>query len=144
MRLELHEFGRATLEAEAQRHTLSPEEFVEQAARYYLADRCSGRAAHPVPRFARERTSPPQEWLAVELDLEQRSWRELDAESERQGVPVERLLEHAALYLIADLDSGRVGGRIARDLTQTEPEGPSCEQAPSSRSKPRLRSTRAR
>lgn len=144
MRLELSEFGRAALEAEAQRHTLSPEEFVEQAARYYLADRCSGRAAHLVPRFARERTPPPQERLAVELDLAQRTWRELDAESERQGVTVERLLEHAALYLIADLYSGRVPGRIVRDLTQTKPKAPSRERAPSSRCKQRFGSTRVR
>jgi hypothetical protein len=144
MKLELQEVGHATLEAEARRHTLSPGEFVERAARYYLADRCSGRAAHPVPRFARERTWPSQERLAVEFDLEQQTWRELDAESERQGVPVERLLEHAALYLIADLGSGRVPGRIARDWTQTQPESPSREKAPSSRCRPRLRSTRAR
>jgi hypothetical protein len=144
MRLELHEFGRATLEAEAQRHTLSPEEFVGEAARYYLADRCSGRAAHQVPRFARDPMSSPQERLVVELDLEQRIWRELDAESERQGVPLERLLEHAALYLIADLDSGRVPGRFARHLTQTRPRAPSRDQVLSPRCRPRLGSTRAR
>ena len=144
MSLELHGFVRTTLEAEAQRHTLSPGKFVEQAARYYLADRCSGRAAHPVPDFAREPTSAPQERLVVELDLEQRTWRELEAESELQGISVECLLEHAALYLIADLDSGRVAARIARDLTQTEPEPPTRERPHPSSSEPRPRSMRPR
>jgi hypothetical protein len=113
MTLELDEFGRSTLEAEARKHALSPEQLVGHAARYYLADRESGRPAHRVPRFPRQR--PPDETrLPVELDLESGTWRELDAESKRQGVPVERLLEHAALYLIADLDSGRVAGKLVQ------------------------------
>ncbi len=33
---------------------------------------------------------------------------------------IERLLEHAAMYLIADLDSGEVAARIAADATITE------------------------
>jgi hypothetical protein len=113
MTLELDEFGRSTLEAEARKHALSPEQLVGHAARYYLADRESGRPAYRVPRFPRQR--PPQETpMAVELDLESGTWHELDEESQRQGVPVERLLEHAALYLIADLDSGRVAGKLVR------------------------------
>ena len=113
MTLELDEFGRSTLEAEARKHALSPEQLVGHAARYYLADRDSGRPAHKVPRFPRNR--PADEGLmAVELDLESGTWQQLDAESKRQGVPVERLLEHAALYLIADLDSGRVAGKLVR------------------------------
>ncbi|HEY1276642.1 MAG TPA: hypothetical protein VGF25_17155 [Thermoleophilaceae bacterium] len=109
MTLELDEFGLATLEAEARRHSLSPDQLVGHAARYYLADRGSGRPAHRVPRFPRRRN---ESTVDVDLDLEGGTWRELDEESERQGVPVERLLEHAALYLIADLDSGRVAGKL--------------------------------
>jgi hypothetical protein len=111
MTLELDEFGRTTLETEARRHALSPEQLVGHAARYYLADRDSGRPAYRVPRFPRQRPAD-EGLLPVEINLESGTWRELDAESQRQGVSVERLLEHAALYLIADLDSGRVAGKL--------------------------------
>ena len=36
----------------------------------------------------------------------------LRAEAERQGVPVEDLLAHAALYYLADVDSGRAAHRV--------------------------------
>jgi len=36
----------------------------------------------------------------------------LRAEAERQGVTVEELLAHAALYYLADVDSGRAAHRV--------------------------------
>lgn len=110
MTLGLGGFGRATLEEQAQRYALTTEELVSRAAEYYLADRGEQRAAWRVPRFRREAGAPGD--VELELDLDPEVWEELRQESERQGVPVERVVEHAALYLVADLESGRVAPRL--------------------------------
>jgi len=36
----------------------------------------------------------------------------------REGVSVERVLEHALLLLVADLDSGRVAPRFVEDASE--------------------------
>ncbi len=117
LKLALDDFGRATLEGEAARYSVEPGELVGHAVDYYLGDRDSGRPALKVPRFDRTSTVAPLE-LVVELD--DRTWEEAEAEAARQRVSVERLLEHAALYLVADLDSGNVAVRIAADAAMAE------------------------
>jgi hypothetical protein len=112
LKLALDSFGRATLEVEAERYAVSPGELVGQAVEYYLSDRDSGRPALRVPRFGRTRAKPTME---LDVDLAARTWADAEAESKRQGVSLERLLEHAAIYLIANLDSGSVAARIAAD-----------------------------
>ena len=54
------------------------------------------------------------------MNIDDRAWDEAEAEASRQRVSIERLLEHAAMYLIADLDSGEVAARIAADATIAE------------------------
>jgi hypothetical protein len=110
--LTLDEFGRSTLEAEARRYSIEPQEFVQRAAEYFLAE-SEDRTAHRVPRFAREESGGVK--LPLELELKREVWDELDAEAARQGVSQERLLGFAALYLVADLDSGRVAERVLED-----------------------------
>jgi hypothetical protein len=39
-------------------------------------------------------------------------WSTVADEAERQGVSIEELLAHAAMYYLADLDSGRLGARV--------------------------------
>jgi len=108
--LSLEEFAALTLEAEAERYSVSPAELGRQAVRYYLSDRDSGRTALRVPRLSRSATRQPA--LELMLDLDADSWNELDQEAERQEVSVERLLEHAIVYFLADLDAGRVERRM--------------------------------
>jgi hypothetical protein len=117
LKLALDEFGRATLEGEASRYSVAPGELVGNAVKYYLADLDSARPALKVPRFARTASSPE---LDVEVNLDDSAWDMAEAEAARQRVPLERLLEHAAMYLIADLDSGEVAARIAADATIAE------------------------
>ena len=117
LKLALDDFGRATLEGEAARYSVEPAELVGHAVRYYLADRDSGRPALRVPRFGRSAAAAP---LELDLELDERAWEEAEAEAARQRVPLERLLEHAAMYLIADLDSGDVAARIAADAAIAE------------------------
>jgi hypothetical protein len=108
--LSLEEFGASTLEAEATRYSVSTAGLAGHAVRYYLSDRDSGRMALRVPRLSQPATRQPA--LELTLDLEPDSWNELDREAERQEVSVERLLEHAIVYFLADLDAGRVERRM--------------------------------
>jgi hypothetical protein len=108
--MSLEEFGATTLEAEAERCSVSPAELGRRALQYYLSDRGSGRMALRVPRLAQESGRKPAAQLR--LDLERDTWRELEEEAARQEVSVERLLEHAIVYFLADLDAGRVEWRM--------------------------------
>ena len=117
LKLALDEFASATLEGEAARYSVSPGELVGNAVKYYLSDLDSGRPALKVPRFARAASSPE---LDVEVNIDDSAWDQAEAAAARQRVSIERLLEHAAMYLIADLDSGEVAARIAADATITE------------------------
>jgi hypothetical protein len=111
--LSLEEFGASTLEAEAERYSVSPTELARHAVRYYLSDRGSGRMALRVPRFLQHVAREPA--LELEVDLDPDAWRELELEAERQDVSVERLLAHAIVYFLADLDAGRVERRMLED-----------------------------
>lgn len=48
--------------------------------------------------------------------MDAKLWADFEREAKRQGVPVERLAEHAALYFAADRDAGRVTQRILEDM----------------------------
>jgi hypothetical protein len=111
--LSLEEFGASKLEAEAKRYSVSPAELGRYAVRYYLSDRDSERLAWRVPRLSRETGRQPA--LELELDLDPDTWPDLDEEAERQEVSVERLLTHAIIYFLADLDAGRVELRMLEE-----------------------------
>jgi hypothetical protein len=57
-------------------------------------------------------------WVTVEF--EQFGWETLAAEAERQGVTVEELLVHAAMYYLSDLETGRVAARVFKQLEASE------------------------
>jgi hypothetical protein len=111
--LSLEEFGASTLEAEAERYSVTPAELGRHAVGYYLSDRDSGRMAFRVSRLPGG--APREPALELKLELDPDTWRELDDEAERQQVSVERLLEHAMMYFLADLDAGRVEWRMLED-----------------------------
>ena len=48
----------------------------------------------------------------VTADFDDFGYDLLKAEARRQGVSVEELLAHAALYYLADVDSGRAAHRV--------------------------------
>jgi hypothetical protein len=49
----------------------------------------------------------------VEVEFDEFGWELITAEAERQGVSVEEVVKHAALYFLADVDSGRFATRIS-------------------------------
>jgi hypothetical protein len=103
VRLQLDDFGKEALEAQT-RDGSSRDAVLGAAARYYLADRDSGRVAWRVPRFAR-RDDP--EVGETDVDIDEDTMKALEEEARRQGIAPGRLVEHAFLYFVADLDSGR-------------------------------------
>jgi hypothetical protein len=112
--LELDQFGRTTLESEAERYGVALGVLLRQAMYYYLADRESGRRGWRYPRFRRGKPAAAV-GLDIVVDVDDVTWQGFHAEAEAQDVPAERLLEHAALYFVADLNSGRVAARILAD-----------------------------
>jgi hypothetical protein len=115
MTLHIDRFGREALDAYSSRAGSPARSVVRTAALYYLADRGLDRPAWRIPRFSRE-VLPAGPVLEVELD--DRTFRTLEHEALRQGVAAERLAEHALLYFLADLDSGRVGGRLGEGFEE--------------------------
>lgn len=91
---------------------------IEAAIRFYLRDRGGGQPAWPYPAFLRG--SEVREEVELRLGIEQKLWREFEAEAERQDVSVQQLAEHAAFYLAAELDAGRITQRILDDLESAE------------------------
>jgi hypothetical protein len=104
--LELGALGREALEEQAGAHGLSVAALLRHSALYYLSERDAGRLAWRVPQFARSAAGSDREGrLEVALELDDDVWRSLEAESERQRVPLDQLLVHAAFFLINDLAS---------------------------------------
>jgi hypothetical protein len=50
----------------------------------------------------------------VTVELDDFGYEALVDEARRQDVPIEELLAHAAMYYLADLDSGRIAARVLR------------------------------
>ena len=111
--LTLGEFVAEALHQQARANALSSEEFVDRAVRYYLSERSTGRPARKVPGFVKRGS----DGRATELqcELEKALWDELEPVAEREGTSIERLIQHAVLLLVADLDSGRVATRFVRE-----------------------------
>jgi hypothetical protein len=109
MTLRLDRFGRQVLAEFAEERHDSAANVVRTASLYYLADRDSGRPAWRVPGFLE---APPAGGDRIEVDIDDETWAALSDEARGQGVEPARLAEHALLYYLADLDSGRLADRL--------------------------------
>jgi len=95
---------------------------MEGAIRCYLDDRDANRPAWLYPPFLRG--SEVQEDVELRLNLDGELWRAFEAEASRQDVSVQQLAEHAAFYLAAELDAGRITQRILDELESNEGPDP--------------------
>jgi hypothetical protein len=102
--LSLDQFGASALEEHAERYSVSPPELASRPLLPLRPWVRSGGAA--VPRLPTGAVRKPV--LRLTVDLDQDSWQELADEATRQHVSLEVLLEHAVMYFLGDLDSGRV------------------------------------
>lgn len=86
-----------------------------RAMRVYLHDKGTGRPGWHFPGFTRAAGSGSQEKTEVALSLDEELWSAFQSEAAEQGVSSEQLAEHAALYFVAELDSGRLTRRILEE-----------------------------
>jgi hypothetical protein len=107
--LRFDEFGWQRLESEARRDGAGLDDLLSRAAAYFYAERPTARPATLYPAFKPDARGEPRE---VRLEEDAETWTGLESEAQRQGIPVERLLEHAALLYLADSDSGRLAERV--------------------------------
>jgi hypothetical protein len=114
--LRFDEFGWESLESQARRDGETVEDLLSRAAAYYDAERPTRRAATRAPPFKPGGRGTPRE---VRPELGRECWERLEGEAERQDVALERLLEHAALLYLADIDSGRVADRVLDRAEET-------------------------
>ncbi len=109
--LYVNEFALERLEASVELEGVTAAVLVRAAVLYYLSERDSGRTAWAYPGFARG--EQPE---AREVQVDEEIAAALEVEADRQEVEPSELVGHACLYLLADLDSGRLAGRLASIL----------------------------
>jgi hypothetical protein len=93
---------------------------LSRAIRCYLEDADAGPTGWRHPAFAPP--LPTAERTQVEMSVDEEVWRALAEEAESQGISIEQMVDHAALYFAAELDTGRITERILEDLDD-EPRG---------------------
>jgi hypothetical protein len=112
--VELSSFSRESVAEQAARQRIPVAVLLRHAVLYYLAERGSDRLAPQLPRFAR--TTPlGDDSVHVEVDLEDAEWEAFERAAASAGVPLSRLLGHAALLYVAEVDSGIVARRLVDD-----------------------------
>jgi hypothetical protein len=109
--LSLGRFGRDSLTVRAAAEHLSPDALVSRAAAYLEREIGGNRAALRLPRGLPPSDGQPTE---VQVELTRAQWGRLEEEARRRGVGIERLLEHAVLLYVADLESGRLAETVLR------------------------------
>ena len=107
--LAFEEFGWESLESAARSDGETLDELLARAAAYFDAELPTARAAMLAPPFKPGGRGTSRE---IRLEVSRDCWERLQGEAERQGVSLERLLEHVALLYLADIDSGRVAERL--------------------------------
>jgi hypothetical protein len=115
--------GRFALRALAGEHAKGPEDMAARMVRaisYYLNDADSDHPGWPYPDFLRGRVGGPMQEL--EITVKEDLWAQFEVEAEKQGVTLQQLAEHAALYYAAELNAGRVTERILGDIKEDEAE----------------------
>jgi hypothetical protein len=123
--VRLGDFALASLESHGALRGIGVSALVCQAVSYYLGDRGSARPGWLLPRFrAGEEDGGPASELSVTLS--EHEWSMLVDEAKVRRAKVDRLLEHAALYYLADLD----GGRIPPPMVPATNEGVEEEASP--------------
>jgi hypothetical protein len=114
----MRSFGRETLSASARRQNVKTDTLVHQAILYYLSQRDVDRISVRVPDFVRSQQEPEangDSHMLVTVDLEKAEWAALAEAARAERVTLERLVKHAVLLLLADLDQGRVTARMLDD-----------------------------
>ena len=111
--LALDEFALEEVERLAGRLEVPRARVVARAVGYWLDEQAKGRlAARPLaPQEDRVASAPA---IPLAVDLPPADWEAVRQAADAYEVEPERLVTHAVLLLLADLDSGRLAARVAR------------------------------
>jgi hypothetical protein len=109
--LRLAPFEREAVDVYAASERVPAERVVLTAVLYYLRERDAGRSTWPIPSTRAYGTDG-----ILVVDLGEATGETLAREAGAQGVEPEELARHALLFFLADVDSGRVAGRLAQAL----------------------------
>jgi hypothetical protein len=126
VKVQLSEFAVNALEGEDGEGSEHVPARVLRAIFYYLGERDAGRVEWPYPAFMRG--AKAGELVELELKVEEKLWSALEEEAASQGVSTQELLEHAALFLAADVNAGRLTERILDGIANGEDDPPEEEQ----------------
>jgi hypothetical protein len=109
--LRLGPFEREALDRYGDSQRVTAVQVIRTAVLYYLRERDSDRLEWRMPELAR---AQPGGATAVEVEVEEETWRSLVEEAAAQSTDSETLARHALLFFLADVDSGRIAGKLAR------------------------------
>ncbi len=99
----LRGFSREAVESEAARLRVSPAEFVQAAVDRHLTRQAGRRSSRGLPPFKAE---PPEgDPLELEVELSAEAMEVLEIQAGVEEISVGALVEHAALTLVAEIDS---------------------------------------
>ena len=111
--IRFESFGWRAVQDAAAGTDSSTEELIASACGHLLVALDKGRPAARRPATSIASTGEEREF---EVSLPPRLWDSLDAEAERQGAELHRLIEHAVLLYVSDLDAGRATNAILDEL----------------------------
>jgi hypothetical protein len=109
--LRLGSFEREALDRYAISQRVTTVRVIGTAVLYYLRERDSDRPEWRMPELAR---AEPGGATELEIELGDKAWRALVEEAAAQSTDSEALARHALLFFLADVDSGRVAGKLTR------------------------------
>jgi hypothetical protein len=109
--LRLGPFEREALDRYGDSQRVTAVQVIRTAVLYYLRERDSDRLEWRMPELAR---AEPGGATAVEVEVDEETWRSLLEEAAAQSTDSETLARHALLFFLADVDSGRIAGKLAR------------------------------
>ena len=111
--LALDEFAQEEVERLAGRLEVPRARVVARAVRHWLDEQASGRLAARPPAGQDDRAATVHA-IPLAVDLPAADWDAVRRAAEAHEVDPERVITHAVLLLLADLDSGRLAARVAR------------------------------
>jgi hypothetical protein len=111
--LALDEFAQEEVERLAGRLEVPRARVVARAVRHWLDEQATGRLAGRPPAAHDDRAATVHA-IPLAIDLPPADWDAVRQAAAAHKVDPERVIIHAVLLLLADLDSGRLAARVAR------------------------------
>lgn len=110
--LSLDEFALDEVERVAERLGVPRARVVERAVRHWLEEKGAGRLTTQPLSLSGGR--PAHRGVPLAVDLPPSDWGAVMDAAEAEKIEPEKVIGHAVLLLLADIDAGRLAARVAR------------------------------